>query len=267
MDTSPETLFDTVAGQPPPPSERPPDDAAASGAARGAALRGDRGPGRQARRHAGDLAEPAADSLAEPVVEVRRSPRRTRTVSAYRDHTSNAIIVLVPARLSRTQQDHWVRTMVERVLRSERRRRPSDTELLERADRLSARYLDGRAKPASVTWVDNQHSRWGSCTMADRTIRISSRVRGLPGYVLDYVLLHELTHLLVPAHDADFWAWLARYPQTERARGFLEGVSTGVAQAAAGAGTAEPDLTDVTGATGELDDAGALDDDRAGTCD
>ena len=141
-------------------------------------------------------AQPAETRLAEqdpaePVVEVRRSRRRTRTVSAYRDHATNAIIVLVPARLTRTQQDQWVRTMVDRVLTSERRRRPSDEQLLARANRLSARYLDGKAVPASVNWVDNQRSRWGSCTMADRTIRVSKRVRGLPGYVLDYVLLHE----------------------------------------------------------------------------
>lgn len=180
-------------------------------------------------------AQPAETRLAEqgpaePVVEVRRSRRRTRTVSAYRDHATNAIIVLVPARLTRTQQDQWVRTMVDRVLTSERRRRPSDEQLLARANRLSARYLDGKAVPASVNWVDNQRSRWGSCTMADRTIRVSKRVRGLPGYVLDYVLLHELAHLIVPAHDAAFWRLLEAYPHTDRARGFLEGVVAGGAQ-------------------------------------
>jgi predicted metal-dependent hydrolase len=157
-------------------------------------------------------------------VEVRRSRRRTRTVSAYREQ--DAIIVLIPARLSVAEEQEWVKTMVQRVTRAEGRRRPSDADLMRRAGELSQRYLDGLAEPASVRWVSNQRSRWGSCTPADRAIRISDRVRAMPPYVVDYVVLHELAHLLVHGHGKDFWAWVNRYPLSERARGFLDGVST-----------------------------------------
>ena len=68
-------------------------------------------------------------------------------------------------------------------------------------------------------------ARWGSCTPADRTIRLSRRLLGLPDYVVDYVLLHELTHLLVPGHGPRFWEAMSRYERLERARGFLEGLS------------------------------------------
>jgi predicted metal-dependent hydrolase len=47
----------------------------------------------------------------------------------------------------------------------------------------------------------------------------------MPDWVLDYVLLHELAHLVVPSHNSLFWNLVARYPRAERARGFLEGVS------------------------------------------
>ena len=60
---------------------------------------------------------------------------------------------------------------------------------------------------------------------ADGTIRLSTRLQGMPSYVVDYVLLHELTHLLTPGHGPDFWEWLNRYDLTERARGFLDGLS------------------------------------------
>lgn len=160
---------------------------------------------------------------AAPRVEVRRSRRRTRTVSAFRE--MDAIVVLVPARLSAAEETAWVDTMVQRVMRAERRRRPSDDELARRAVRLSGRFLEGRAEPASVRWVSNQGSRWGSCTPGDKTIQISDRIRGMPAYVVDYVVLHELVHLLVPGHGPEFWEWVRRYPQVERARGFLEGVA------------------------------------------
>jgi predicted metal-dependent hydrolase len=48
----------------------------------------------------------------------------------------------------------------------------------------------------------------------------------MPEYVVDYVLLHELAHLLVPGHGPKFWAELADYDKLERARGFLEGWDT-----------------------------------------
>jgi predicted metal-dependent hydrolase len=170
-----------------------------------------------------DALDAAANpSTAEPRVEVRRSKRRTRTVSAHRE--GDTIVVSIPARMSKAQEREWVGLMVERVTKSERRRRPSDQQLHERARELSERYLDGLARPESVRWADNQRARWGSATPEDRTIRISSRLRGAPSYVVDYVLLHELAHLLRGDHSQEFWALLAGYPQLERAKGFLEGV-------------------------------------------
>lgn len=154
---------------------------------------------------------------------MRRSRRRTKTVQAFREN--GRTVVAIPDRFTRAEEEEWVARMVARLDRTQRRRRPSDTELAARAERLSARYLEGRARPQSVAWVGNQSSRWGSCTPATGTIRISDQVKGMPGWVLDYVLVHELAHLLAAGHGPDFWAWVERYPHTARARGFLDGVS------------------------------------------
>jgi Predicted metal-dependent hydrolase len=156
-------------------------------------------------------------------VEVRRSARRRRTVSAYRD--GDKTIVLLPAGLSSTDEEQWVRRMLDRLAAKEQRRRPTDDDLLERAKEISARYLKGRADPTSVRWVENQLHRWGSCTPDQGTIRLSARLRGMPAWVVDYVIMHELVHLLVPSHGPRFWTLVERYPKAERARGFLEGFS------------------------------------------
>ena len=75
-----------------------------------------------------------------------------------------------------------------------------------------------------MRWVPPMRTRWASCTPADGTIRISERLRDVPAWVLDYVLVHELTHLLEPGHDERFWAWVHRFPRSERAIGYLEGL-------------------------------------------
>jgi len=156
-------------------------------------------------------------------VEVRRSARRTRTVSAWRQ--DGRIVVAIPARFSQVEEDRWVQTMTVKLAATQARRHPSDADLSQRAETLSRRYLGGRAVPASVNWSARQGRRWGSCTVADRTIRVSDRLQGMPGWVLDYVLIHELVHLLHPHHGPQFWAQVAAYPQADRARGFLDGVA------------------------------------------
>ena len=57
----------------------------------------------------------------------------------------------------------------------------------------------------------------------DERIRISHRLATMPDFVLDYVLIHELAHLLEANHGRQFWDLVYRYPKTERARGFLIG--------------------------------------------
>jgi predicted metal-dependent hydrolase len=156
-------------------------------------------------------------------VEVRRSRRRRRTVSAYRDGART--VVLIPASFSAAEEDRWVERMLARLTAGERRRESSDAALTARAAQLSRRYLGGHARPTSVRWVSTMGRRWASCTPAEGTIRVSDRLRDVPDHVLDYVLLHELAHLLVPGHGPSFWRLLASYPRLERARGFLDGLA------------------------------------------
>jgi predicted metal-dependent hydrolase len=157
-------------------------------------------------------------------VVVRRSARRRSTVSAYRDGAT--IVVMIPARFSRTEEAQWVEKMVTRLdSRGPSRAGRNDASLAHRAAELSTSYLGGRARPVSVRWVKTMRTRWASCTPADGTIRLSERLQDMPHWVRDYVLVHELAHLLVPGHGPDFWALVQRYPRTERARGYLDGVS------------------------------------------
>ena len=163
-----------------------------------------------------------------PLVEIRRSARRRRTVSAYRD--GDKIVVLMPARMTKADEQRLVAELVGKITSREAAQatkgpRASDRALQRRSAELSELYLDGRARPSSVRWVTNMDRRWGSCTPVDGSIRLSHRLQSMPSWVIDYVLVHELSHLLESGHGPSFWAWVNRYSRTERARGYLEGVA------------------------------------------
>lgn len=160
-----------------------------------------------------------------PRVEVRRSGRRRKTVSAFWE--GSTAIVAIPATFTRAQEAHWVERMVARLQQDTARRRGqhSDEALMERGATLSRRYLGGRAQPASIRWVTNQRRRWGSCTPSQRTIRLSHELQGMPDWVVDYVIIHELAHLLVSGHGPQFWELVEAYPRLAEAKAFLAGVA------------------------------------------
>lgn len=152
-------------------------------------------------------------------VEVRRSARRRKTISA--EIVGDALIVSVPERLSQADEQHWVQKMTERMAeRKKRDRLNGDGDLSARAAKLADRYLGG-VRPKGIEWVTTQRSRWGYCDPHEREIRLSLALAEFPSWVRDYVIVHELAHLLVPDHSPAFWEWVERYPLTERARGFL----------------------------------------------
>jgi predicted metal-dependent hydrolase len=167
-------------------------------------------------RDAGAAApSPGAPFAGALKVEVVRSPRRKKTVQAR--EVGGVIRVSIPAAMTRADEERWVAEMVQRMQR--RLSRTAGVDLGARAARLAARYHLPR--PESIRWSDSQEWRWGSCTPSAGTVRISSRLNTEPLWVLDYVIVHELAHLMVAGHGPSFWKLVNRYPKAERARGFL----------------------------------------------
>ena len=172
-----------------------------------------------------------------PPLEIHRSVRRRRSASAApRD---GVVVVRLPAGLSRAEEERLVADLVRKVTGAARAlTRGGDAALERRAAELADRYLDG-VRPSSVRWSGRMRRRYGSCTPAEGSIRISRELATAPGYVLDHVLVHELAHLQEPGHGPRFRALVDRYPEAARAAGWLEGYTAG--RLAAGAGETPTD--------------------------
>jgi len=63
-------------------------------------------------------------------------------------------------------------------------------------------------------------------------IRLSDRLRHVPGWVLDAVLVHEIAHLVHPDHGADFTELAQRHPRQRDASRYLEGYQLGLEMSA-----------------------------------
>jgi predicted metal-dependent hydrolase len=156
-------------------------------------------------------------------IEVVRSTRRRRGASAHaRD---GRIVVQLPAALPPAAADRTIATLVGRVSGQVRaRERGGDEWLAERARDVGDAWLEG-VTARSVTWSSRMSRRWASATPATGAIRVSDRAAAFPERVLDYLLVHELAHLVEPNHSPAFHELVARYPDTAWAQGFLAGIS------------------------------------------
>ncbi len=142
---------------------------------------------------------------------------------------NGTIRIRLPRRVRKRDVGPMVDEIVEKVRRQRARaRRQQDFDLQARAEEINRRYFDGELQWHTIRWVNNMQKRLGSCTSGGATdgdIRISERIRPWPRYVVDYIIAHELAHRKHPNHSKAFWDYLARYPQIERARGFIEGIA------------------------------------------
>ncbi len=154
-------------------------------------------------------------------IRIIRSKKRRRTVQAR--EVDGTLEILAPARMSDEELEPIIGNLKRRI-ESHRDKSELDDEALEkRAHRLNERYFDGFLEWNSIRWVANQNKRHGSCTPGRGTIRISHRIAAMPRFVQDYVIVHELAHLIQPGHGRRFWKLVYRYPRAERARGYLMG--------------------------------------------
>jgi len=169
-----------------------------------------------------------AEHEQDPIrVEVVRDARlRTRI---HWEWNGDQVRVRAPRGVPQRELDRHIAEIVEDVKRRRARvRGRADKGLEALAREINRDYFDGQVSWHSIRWVSNMRKRLGSCTVGgptDGDIRISDRIKGWPEWVIAYVVAHELAHRKFPDHSKAFWAYLGRFPEAERARGFVQGVA------------------------------------------
>jgi hypothetical protein len=153
---------------------------------------------------------------------------RLRTMARW-SLSGTVVRLRVPRGTTRANIARLVTEITPRVAQQRQRTaKRSDINLQHRAEALNREYFRGELRWNSIRWVNNMKHRLGSCTTGgptDGDIRISEQIRLWPPYVVDYVIAHEICHRKHPNHSQEFWDFLGRYPHTQKALGFIEGIA------------------------------------------
>ena len=152
-------------------------------------------------------------------VEIIRTKQRKKSISG--ELKNGTLIIRAPAYTTDKQLEPYIKKVRAKLAQTIQLPPQSDEELYKRAEMLNNKYFDGKLSWNDIRYVTNQNKRYGSSTPAQKSIRISSRLATVPLFVLDYVIVHELAHLIEANHSPKFWALANRYELTERARGYL----------------------------------------------
>ena len=153
-------------------------------------------------------------------IKIIRSPKRKKTISAQLN--KGVLSVKAPAGISDEDLEKTISRLKKRIINRKLKRDLNVKEdLKEVAERLNRKYFGGRLKIDSIEYSTNQNSRFGCCNFKTGKILISHRLADMPDWVRDYVIVHELAHLIIPNHSRAFQELTAKYGLKERAIGYL----------------------------------------------
>ncbi len=156
-----------------------------------------------------------------PRIRVVRSKKRRKTIQAKFVKKTREVIIYLPENMPRREEKKWVRKMAERVEKKRRKQKlNANNSLMKETQKINQNYFKGKLK-FKISYVVNQKKRFGSCTPGRKTIRISDKIVRMPKWVRNYVIIHELSHLIQSNHSKKFWNLVNQYKLAERARGYL----------------------------------------------
>ena len=153
-------------------------------------------------------------------VKINRSAQRRKTISAR--VVENRMYINAPADISEVRLEEVIDNFKKRFERRTLKKKLNAKEDLRGiAERLNERYFGGRLKINRIEYVTDQYKKFGCCNYRSGSIRISHRLLEMPPWVRDYVVFHEMAHIIEPNHSRAFWKIVSQYRLAERARGYL----------------------------------------------
>lgn len=155
-------------------------------------------------------------------IPVAMERRKVKNLNLYVQPPDGHVLATIPWRMREEDaikfiqsKENWIRNAREKVQSrqdstetSAEAVRPYTKEEIEKLQkaivRLAAHWEPLMGVHCTGFSLREMKTRWGSCTVQTGKIRLNLRLARKPEACLEYVLVHELCHLLEPSHNARF---------------------------------------------------------------
>lgn len=119
---------------------------------------------------------------AAPAVELKQNKMRLQIRAGTSEKKKQAIV------------DEWYRGLVKRTVAS-----------------LLAKWEPLMGVKVERFFVQKMKTKWGSCNAEPKSIRLNTELAKKPPECLEYILVHEMAHLIVRRHDDHFTSLMDHY--------------------------------------------------------
>ncbi len=159
-------------------------------------------------------------------IELTVYKKKIKNINLYVKNPDGRVVITAPVRTANSTIEHFVRKKYDWILahqeriRQSQQQKTSEPVIISEKDKavLYQKVLELAAKWEPVMGVHcnkfsirTMKTRWGSCSIYKKTIRINALLVLKPEKCLELIVVHELTHLLEPSHNARFYALMTHF--------------------------------------------------------
>ncbi len=151
-----------------------------------------------------------------------------------------SVLISAPLRMSddcirafAKEREGWIRKYRQKYEKADGKRK--ETPALSKAElEEQKRFLKREAESLVKKWepvmgvsvsgvtIRQMKTRWGSCNVKSHHINLNLALLKKPPECLEYVVVHEMTHILEAGHNAVFWGYMTKfYPAWKQVRSYL----------------------------------------------
>lgn len=154
-------------------------------------------------------------------IEIQR--RKIKNMNIYIKPPKGDVLVTVPMRISDEEVFRFLKKKEQWILKNHEKMKNQKTFQQKEISIEQRKWLENKIIEYAMKWepvmgvhctgfmIRNMKTRWGSCSIHSKKIRINLQLAAKPEECIEYVLVHELCHLLEPSHNERFYYFMDLY--------------------------------------------------------
>ena len=154
-------------------------------------------------------------------IEIER--RKIKNINIYVKPPNGDVLVTVPMRVSNEEVFRFLKKKEEWILKNHEKVKNRQNSSQQEINLEQRKWLEDKIIEYAMRWepimkvhangftVRDMKTRWGSCSIHSKKIRMNLQLAVKSEECVEYVLVHELCHLLEPSHNQRFYDLMSQF--------------------------------------------------------